>query len=68
MLVQCDSREVQEKMVARFNEMDHDFALKIAEGFDISVGEPEHPNLGKKTDGQQPISMLVSPVSSTPVH
>lgn len=56
----CDSRQVQETMIERFNEMDHDFAVTIAKSFDYEVGQPEHPNHGKKTTGQQPISMLVS--------
>lgn len=50
-------------MIDRFNEMDHDFAVTIAKSFDYEVGEPKHPNHGKKTTGQQPISMLVSIVS-----
>ncbi|KAI5479923.1 hypothetical protein MNV49_002213 [Pseudohyphozyma bogoriensis] len=54
----CDDRGVQERMMARFNEIDHDFALQVAEGFGIPVGEPKHPNHGKKTNGQQPFSML----------
>jgi hypothetical protein len=47
-------------MIDRFNEMDHDFAVTIAKSFDYDVGEPKHPNHGKMTNGQQPISMLVS--------
>lgn len=58
----CDVREVQQRMINQWNEMDHEFALKVAEGFDFEVPEPKIPNTDKKnrTTGQQPISMLDS--------
>lgn len=54
----CDDRGVQERMVARFAEIDVEFAKAIASGFDIDVPEPKHKNHGKRTDGALPISML----------
>ncbi|KAK4704954.1 catalase, partial [Phenoliferia sp. Uapishka_3] len=53
----CDDRGVQERMMMRFNEIDHDFAKKVALGFGINVDAPKHPNHGKKTHGAQAFSM-----------
>ncbi|KAK4057357.1 catalase 1 [Microbotryomycetes sp. JL221] len=53
----CDDRGVQERMINRFNEMDHNFAKQVGEAFDIMPGEPKHPNNGRKSTGQLPMSM-----------
>jgi len=42
----------------RWNEFDHDFAVAVAEAFDIEVPQSEKPNPGKKTEGEQPFSFL----------
>ena len=54
----CDDRGVQERMVARFNEIDHGLAKAVAANFDIPVGNSTRGKHGKKSDGQNPISML----------
>ncbi|GAA5880895.1 hypothetical protein JCM16303_005166 [Sporobolomyces ruberrimus] len=57
-LGRCDDRGVQERNILRWNEVDHDFAVAVAEAFDIEVPQPSKSNLGKKTDGAQPFSLL----------
>jgi len=57
-LGRCDDRQVQERNIMRWNEVDHDFAVAVAEAFDIEVPQPEKPNHNKKTDGAQPFSLL----------
>lgn len=46
--------------MARFSEIDYDFACQIAEGFGIDVPKPSKPNHGKKepSDAQVPMSMV----------
>ncbi|GAA5972111.1 hypothetical protein JCM3765_003423 [Sporobolomyces pararoseus] len=57
-LGRCDDRIVQERNIMRWNQVDHQFAVAVAGAFDIEVPQPEHPNLGKKTEGSQPFSFL----------
>lgn len=44
--------------MVRFNEISHDLALEVSEGFKIPVGALKLANHGKMTGGQQPFSML----------
>lgn len=57
-LGRCDDRGVQERMMERFKHIDYDFAKNVASNFGIDVGQPVKQNHGRKTDGQNPISML----------
>ncbi|GAA5960261.1 hypothetical protein JCM21900_002444 [Sporobolomyces salmonicolor] len=57
-LGRCDDRGVQERNIMRWNEVDHDLAVAVAEGFAIEVPAPKHQNPGHKEDGVQPFSML----------
>ncbi|GAA6018117.1 hypothetical protein JCM10207_006086 [Rhodosporidiobolus poonsookiae] len=57
-LGRCDDRGVQERNILRWNNVDHDLALAVAAAFDIDVPEPEVKNHGKKTRGEQPLSLL----------
>ncbi|GAA5838045.1 hypothetical protein JCM11251_006833 [Rhodosporidiobolus azoricus] len=57
-LGRCDDREVQRRNILRWNNVDHQLALAVAEAFDIDVPEPEIKNHGKKTTGQNPLSLL----------
>ncbi|GAA5902707.1 uncharacterized protein JCM6883_007214 [Sporobolomyces salmoneus] len=50
--------KVEQQHIMRWNEVDHDFAVAVAEAFDIEVPQPEKPNPGKKTEGEQPFSFL----------
>lgn len=55
----CDVREVQERMMARFAEIDYDFGCQVAAGFGIDVPKPNKPNHGEKEseDSKLPMSM-----------
>jgi len=57
-LGRVDDPTIRKRMMNLFNEIDHDFGVQVAEGFGIPVGPPKHPNHGKRTDGQNAISML----------
>jgi len=57
-LGRCDDRDVQIRNIMRWNDVDHDLAVAVAEAFDIDVPEPKIKNHGRKTDGQSPFSML----------
>ncbi|GAA5883228.1 hypothetical protein JCM8547_005209, partial [Rhodosporidiobolus lusitaniae] len=57
-LGRCDDRQVQERNILRWNNVDHNLALAVAAAFDIDVPEPEIKNHGKKTTGTQPLSLL----------
>lgn len=57
-LGRCDDRDVQKRNIMRWNNVDHQLALSVAEAFDIEVPEPEIQNHGRKTNGQNPFSML----------
>lgn len=57
-LGRCDDRGVQERNIMRWNNVDHELALAVAEAFDIDVPEPTIKNHGKKTNGTQPLSLL----------
>ncbi|KPV72577.1 uncharacterized protein RHOBADRAFT_55678 [Rhodotorula graminis WP1] len=57
-LGRCDDRDVQIRNIMRWNEVDHELAVAVAEAFDIDVPEPKLKNHGRKTDGMSPFSML----------
>ncbi|GJN93045.1 hypothetical protein Rhopal_006090-T1 [Rhodotorula paludigena] len=57
-LGRCDDREVQRRNILRWNDVDHNLALAVASAFDIEVPEPKVQNHGKKTDGQNSLSLL----------
>ncbi|GAA97650.1 uncharacterized protein L969DRAFT_24170 [Mixia osmundae IAM 14324] len=60
-LGRCDVRIVQERMIARFNEIDHDLAVEVAAGFGIEVPASKgNAAKGRTTTGSLPISMLDS--------
>ncbi|GAA6060947.1 hypothetical protein JCM10212_003855 [Sporobolomyces blumeae] len=57
-LGRCDDRAVQERNIMRWNDVDHDLAVAVAEAFDIEVPQPAKPNPGQRTEGSQPFSFL----------
>ncbi|BGO94883.1 hypothetical protein NBRC10512_007170 [Rhodotorula toruloides] len=57
-LGRCDDREIQRRNILRWNNVDHNLALAVASAFDIDVPEPEIKNHGKKTDGENSLSLL----------
>ncbi|GAA6015258.1 hypothetical protein JCM8202_002402 [Rhodotorula sphaerocarpa] len=57
-LGRCDDRDIQIRNIMRWNNVDHDLALAVASAFDIEVPTPEIKNHGKKTDGENSLSLL----------
>ncbi|GAA6057065.1 hypothetical protein JCM3770_001440 [Rhodotorula araucariae] len=57
-LGRCDDRDIQVRNIMRWNNVDHQLALAVAAAFDIEVPEPEIQNHGRKTDGENPLSLL----------
>ena len=57
-LGRCDDRDIQVRNIMRWNNVDHQLALAVAAAFDIDVPEPEIQNHGRKTDGENPLSLL----------
>jgi len=61
-LSKCDDAGVRQRMVHLWNEMDHDFAVKLAQHIDADLpDEPAHKNHGKRSAY---LSMIDSPYST----
>lgn len=50
-LGRCEDGGVQQRMIDRFNIIDHDLALRVAEGFgNVTVPDEVRPNHGKRSE------------------
>lgn len=50
-LGRCEEGEVQQRMIDRFNQIDHQLAIRVAQGFgNVKVPDEVKPNHGQKSE------------------